>query len=564
MNPFPPPSDDILNPEQKKVVAKLKQSFNDPNFPRAFNTPVVIDAAVNMLSSVCQQDADVDRMFDYVERWVGWDPFYGLKFAFYLQHMTRKIGAWKHIRACVLFSDAQVTVNDDMAFHSTEVAYHTFLTIKDELFKGNVTDPQKSALRNLEDLLLTRLTTFYKFYQQWSKPFDPMQFNPLTDNLYYRFCRRKIQSEFPNIHFDYDKAESAFLEVISHCNDENSIYYRVLARRNLGHWYICEGLRGGATRNINLNHAIDQLNIGLDEAISVGLKAEIGHLHRLVAFAYRSKGEWQEAANHFMEALNSESGEPASYWRCLSACELASVLRMNLLFKFDLSKLSSTSTATDEVSLEFFRRARFEFDVHMNSSSELPISSAIKLQMFRCYIENAIEQARYMNQLYEVLSDIEANSPREIVHVLAEMQAANALDLSVTSEGDLGQLREIFHRQLNTVPESFDKYRESFGQQYSARHAYLQRSLALEHKTFSLSSTSDRAVEQMLDMDLPGKIFVFFNIGRTSHCAILNFDVPSLKCGIALFYEQQLQKIQQAYVDVISKRRLEKKRLISS
>lgn len=334
---MPPPNFALLTPEQTKVITALLSHFEHAQFePAILHTSLEIQNAVNSLASVCKENGNLSRLIAFTEQMVRWYPLPGLWLAFYLQSLTKLTAdIVNHISASLSLSDAQINFNDDLALHSTEVAYDAFLAVKNELCKQQLPDAQRASLATVEKDFVARLRFFYLFYSYWSKPIDPGKFNPLTDNLYYFRTHRTLSSEFPNLDFkDNDKAEGAYLTVINQCVEEDFYYYRIIARRHLADWYL---------RNKKADLAIDQLKLGLEEAVNIDLKAEVGHFFRLLGYINAEKLNWQEAADCLYAACKFDSTSLASYWGSLSARELAHALRIGASFGVKMPQLPPDS-----------------------------------------------------------------------------------------------------------------------------------------------------------------------------------------------------------------------------
>jgi CHAT domain-containing protein len=508
-------------------------------------SPQVISEVTSSLASVFKTEEDFAALMAFTEKVVNWYHLPGLWFGYFLQLLCRQLQLpwYTYIQTCLIFSDSQMNLNEDLALDSTETAYNTFLKAKAEYEKNTLTDDLKRLLDQLDELIKRRLRVFHQFYSRWSKPVNPADFNPLTENLYYYRTRNLLLSAFPQIDLnDKAKIETDLLSAIDACNSKDLIYYKVIARRTLGHWYLA---------NNQTDASVEQLKLALQDAMTTDLEAEASHLNRLLGYVLMTKMQTQEAANYLYKSFQIDAPNPANYWRSLSARELGHLYRLSLM-KPVMLPLKPELSDPMKASFAFYGTGRLLFDAHMIESSQLPISSAIKLQMFRCYTENAIDQAIATDNPTEVLAEIECNSPREIAQLVSEMQAAQDLNLTAESKAELQKTRAVLHQSLGTVPESFEKYLATFPEQYRARHAYLQRRLALERKTGS-SQLSNVAVKEVLSISLPNTYFLLFNVGRLSACALINMENGTVKAQRALFSEGQLQAIQQQYRDALKK-----------
>jgi CHAT domain-containing protein len=531
-----------LSYEQGAQVIGLMAKFNNARFGPELLSPIFSEAAVNSLGSVCKNDEDVERMLDFTEQLVHYHRLHGYFFAYTMQRVTQKIQNLSHIRACIIYSDAQINLNDDQSIHSAEVAYNTFLSAKNAVSNQQLSEDQITSQQAIENKFISRLKLFHRFFSRWYNPIDPKEYNPITANLYYLLTRRILSSKYPDLKFNDAKAEEAFLTIINQCDEKDAIYHRILARRHLGNYYLA---------NKRLDQAIEQLKIGLEEALKVDLEAEIGHFYRLLGYIFMRKWNWQEAVNYLFKAYNIDAPMPLCYWRSLDARELAFALRMGSIFGVKLPSHLADLQDPWKASLAFYRSGRFLFDTHMGLHSMLPISIAIKLQMFRCYTENAVEHALQMKSTPDLLGEIEANSPRDIVHVVAEMRAAQDIDLPATSKVELRQAREVFNRHLNSIPETFEEYKTSLPKEYRARHTYLTYRRDLGNQ--AESTFSDVTVEKILNMRLPNTSFLLFSIGRSSAYSLINLDNRTAINEKAFLTEQNLRNLNEKYVELMRK-----------
>jgi CHAT domain-containing protein len=542
-----------------EVLNPLLKELNKEDFRCALvDSPQLAQNVISTLQTICNDEADVIRMIDFTEAMLRWYPLAGYFLAYYLQLVTQArsldadtstiFSALAHLRACILFSDADINLNnDDQAFLSAEVAYHDFLLLKNELQKHPPThdwEVIQDDLNNYERVIVGRLKVFYSFYSRWCRPFGPMECNPLTDNLYFRFTSDILALEFPELDFyNKDGREAALIEVINKCDSTDFLYYRVLARRFLAAWYL--GGYGKQTTG-----AIEQLSLGLQEAASLQLDAEIGHLLRLLGYAFAKSLKLQEATDCFYEAYKGENSLLLLYWRSLTARELASVLRIGFVFNLDLSKFPADVRDPSKACLAFYRSGRTLFDMASGDTRHLPISTAVHQQMFRSYSENAIDQARVMESISDVVGEIESNGPREIVSIVAEMQGAR--DLPASSAAELRKATEAFHRHLTTMPETFEEYLTSFPQQYASRHDYYanrQRTPDLKLKIIPTVTAS--TVEEALSTRLPRTHFLFFNVGRVSTIASIDMENGKGTADLANFAERELEDIHHEYQEML-------------
>jgi CHAT domain-containing protein len=538
------PKFESLTQEQLQLVASLMEYFRQAKFSNTkLNSPLVIQNVVNSIASVCKNDEDLSNFIDFVGQMVRWYRLPGLYLAFYLQLYTQTYGDWlSHIKACLIYSDAQINLNYDLALDSTEVAYNTFLKVKKKLDLDSLPSSLVKAIPELEKIFVSRLSFFHSFFSQGCKPFRPSECNPITDSLYYSLTHKTLELAFPELDFkNENKIETTYLSIIQQCQHNDVLYYQILARRFLGVWYL---------GNNKVDNSIEQLKLGLNKVMNIDLEAEAGHFHRLLGYALLIKGELKDAAEHMYKAYKIDAPTPVSYWRSIDARELASIVRRAAVLGIELPIFSADSQELLQKSAEYYRIGRFLFDAHIIEASELPISKAIKLQMFRSYSENAIDQALVTNNLRDVVEEIETNSPREIVQIVAELKAAQ--DMETSSVYELQKTREVFHRHLNTVPKTFEEYLTAFPEQYKSRHTYLQKVKSLKN-LLTFSQPSANAVDQTLKMRVPNTNFLVFNTGRFSTYALINMANGNIKSDRAFFAESQLQTIHKEYTTKLNK-----------
>lgn len=540
------PTFEMLTPEQFELVYNIMKHFEQVNFSHTkLSSPIEVRKAVSSIASVCKNEENLRIFVDFVEQMMRWYRIPGFYLSFYLQLYTRSniLMLSEHITACLIYSNAQINLNNDLAFDSTEVAYNSLLKVKNMISPDKMSDSLANKIMHLETVLINRLEFFYSFFLRWRKPFKGLECNPLVDNLYYSLTHKILASVFSDLNFrDDDKIEASYLSVIRQCQHEDFRYYRILARRFLGVWYL---------GNKKISQAIDQLTLGLEEAKAIDLETEFGHFQRLLGYVLLMKGDLQKSAHHFFEAYKIDSPSCASYWRSIDARELAYVLRRAGPLRVKLPEFSSDSSNLLQISTKFYEIGRDLFDKHMIDSSNLPINKAIKLQMFRCYSENAIEQALMTDNFRDVIAEIETNSPSEIVQLEAELKAAH--DLTLTSISDLQKTREVLHRHLSTLPSTFEDYLASFSEYYHSRHAYLKKVISLNEKWLPFRPTSTDVVDKTLQMKLPNSYFLLFNIGRLSTYALINMANGKIKSDRAWFTETQLDVINKKYIMKLGK-----------
>lgn len=442
------------------------------------------------MAGICENDKDWTQLFDFLGLMTKWYRFPAYWFTYLCQLLTHTTKSPYHMYACWLYSDAQVNFNSDLAINSLEVAYNTILSNKDKFSIEYFT--------NAERTISLKLKSYHRFYQRFCKPFNYMECNPLVNNLYTQKTYDELCINFPElIEPSTEPKRENLLAIIDECQDLNSIYYRIEARKFLGLSY-----QGTNEKEA----ACEQFQLGLKESIQYRLESEIGHFYRLHGYALKTLHKFTEAEQQFVKAYKFEPSPNCSYWQALSAKELGDV-RWQIAISPE--SIEAKGKIDEMPALEAYNSGRKLLDAHLGSQV-LPLDRAITKQLFRSFSDNAIVAASYQQNLETLLSEIESNSPHSVTEIMAEVIAAE--DLPDELRKDFTKSREIFHHHLNSIPEKFEDYLSSLPEEYQSRRLYTRARVALTNK-ITHSRMSDESVNKLLSLRFPDVIFLFFNVG---------------------------------------------------
>jgi len=443
--PCPPPHYGLLSAAQKEIIERLVTQMLQVDFNYTLLKADEQEMQTQM-AQACQSELDWSRLFDYLELVSKWHRLPAFWLTYLCQLVTQKTNSPHHIYACVLYSDAQVNLNSDLALNSLEIAYNNLISNKERL-------KEESFLKS-KKYIYTKLHTYHKFYLRFCKPFKYTDCNPIDNHLYSLKTQSELLNNFPEQIKSFVAPEPEHLHaVIDQCEDEDCVYYRILARRYLGITY--------QERN-KLDAACEQFQLGIIEAEKYGLETEIGHFYRLYGYALKTMGRFHDAEQQFIRAYNFEASPYLSFWQALSARELGDI---RWQIAISPKSIASNKGINARPALEAYNLGRSYFEAHLGSLV-VPLDRAIKKQMFRSFTDNALIAASYLQNLKILLAEIEANSPHSATEIMAEVMAA--VDLPDETQKDFLQAREIFHRHLNSVPEKFDDYLDALPQEYQS------------------------------------------------------------------------------------------------
>jgi tetratricopeptide (TPR) repeat protein len=555
--PTGPPSLALLTPSQRDIVEETLNKLRSLQFDKRAIDPIKDKLAARFADAIKTKD-DVDRMTSELELWVCWrrTEAYWLTFLFQEAASIRSIFSvldlpQRKIKAALLYSDAQANFNDDLAMSSLEVAYNNLVCLQHII---------GDDYAELEERIRKRLLLYHDFYSRWCRPFDPAECAPIREHLYSCKSYSELVLAFaPQLEGKFLLESGAparvfserigavkstapiemiygLKDVINSSDGSGDIYHSVVARRFLGQLYQDAGW---------LNEALDQFEIALIIATASDLDTEVGHLYRCIGDVFHEMGKPLEACKNFRPAvLHEEKAFPYSvYW-------LALTFRM----WGDARKSWARTTTTTEKTLEVLRLASdaYEhgldyFDVHLASSSLLPISLGVKQQMFRQFSERSISVAECLNDQKGIVAEIEASGPREATEIVVEILAAQ--ELKAGSVDDYRKERETFHRYLTTVPTKFEDYLESLSDvQNLIKRAYMRRRISLT-KPITYSFESHKVAEQVLSLRIQATAFLLFNVGwNSSEVVLVDMGTGEVRCkDVSSLRAKDLMLIHQQY-----------------
>jgi len=526
----PAPRADLLTEQQRDILLPILTRMEQVKFDQQ-TLHDEVEQMVDAMTKACQSDDDMMRIIAWLDRCVRWTRLPGYWFTYLLQLVTLKKNTWYHILASALYSDAQIHRNDDFALSSLEVAYNSFIQRKNLL--------DEKVARAMEDFLIPRLRICHAFYKTWCKPFSYMDCNPLSQHLYGEKTHAELLSRFPR-----PPGESSIdhlLSIIQKCDTPDYIYYRIQARRFLGSEY--QG------RN-QLDAALEQFNLAAKEAEEYKLETETGHIRRLYGHALMQARRFDEASIQLKNAYLHEAyliTKPThegvlhyfSYWEALSLRQLGDALL------FAMGKESVIQPEKLMECMNAYRAGRRRFEEHL-VQCPLPVARAAEQQMFRSFADNALNVAMLLQSNADIISEIEANGPREATEVVAEVLAAQ--DLSGASIAEFRDAREVFDRHLNTVPENFNDYLTSLPEEYKARYSFMQmRNSPAMGKEFS-KYFSDGVAKDILGLHLPAVSLLLFNVGqKISLVVVIDLESGEVIWRQARFTESDLVKLHNEY-----------------
>lgn len=498
--PCPPPNYGLLSNNQAEIIKGIMQYMVQVKF----SGPELKAKEQEMLAQmhrICKNSNDWSTLINFLELMVNWYRLPAFWLTYLFQRLTNDLQSCHHIYACWLYSDAYLGFNSDLAVNSLEVAYDALIQSRKNL--------SEDYFNKAEKQVRLKLKCFHDFYRHFCTSFKYEDCNPLVHHLYSIKTQNELMSNFPEIISSMADAKSEdFLAIINRCQDIDSIYYRILARRYLGNIY----------QNIHdLKAASEQFQLGLSEALEYGLETEIGHFYRLYGYVLKSMRNFPEAEQQFVKAYNFESFTNYSYWKALSAMELGDVrwqMAISHQNKVIYGKINP------EPALDAYYQGNYYFEYHLRKLT-LPLDRAIKKQMFRSYIENILIAAQIYGSLKILLTVIESNGPYSAMEVIKEVKYAS--ELPDEAQKDFFEAREIFHRHLNSVPEHFEDYIKSLSPDFKFRYLITKTKVGLKN----LFKDSTESVNALLSQSLPGVVFLFFNVG----CEQVNMVFVDMETG---------------------------------
>jgi CHAT domain-containing protein len=538
VNTCPPPNGSLLPPHHRPFLDKLVRLLREHEFQQRQLSPL-LPGIVNEFTQLCSGDDDLAAWCDELGRWVRWYRLYAYWLTLILQRVAKARQSPLFFLACELYSDAQTLFADDLALSSLETAYVAYLQNQATLGK---------AFESIGSHLRSKLRQYYNYYYYWSRPFEYLESNPCASHLYNSLSRSWLiaAAREQDPAFDIENAE-ALSGVISRCKSDDAAFYGILARRFLGL------LHDGQKR---YDLSVDQYEFALAEARRLKLDTEIGHLRRLLGWALRKTGKYEESRHHLEQALAYERLGPAfaytAYWQAVSARELGDTL---LLLGGQAADVGTGTPGTTPVRIDdpkklrpallAYRDGRRHLSAHLSVQSPFPVARAAKQQLFRSFSANAVQVAYVLRSTDDMLAEVEWSGPRQITELVTEI--ASARHNAHTPLAEFRRTREVYYKTLNTMPPNFDEYLANLAQYNADRRNYLQHLLSFD-KTFMESQSCDKIVERAVALRLPDTVFLLFYIGTHASMLVL-MDMSS---GVAApfrasFGENDLRSIHEEY-----------------
>lgn len=495
--PCPPPSGALLTEAQSAVVQQLLAQMVKLKFNPSDIRPLQ-SGMVERLAAVCCSDEERQQMARELRAWIQWYRLPGYWLSFFFQIVTTQGKFLQHSAACELYSDAQVNLNDGLGVPSLENAYR-LLTQRQA--QGDDAPLLASEIARLRG----KLKLSYDFYRSWCRTFDYSGCNPLTEHLYFYQTWGELCLQFPELDgSQISNQDETLTAIIAHCVTPELLRYRIIAQRMLG--------LSLSTRS-QFEAAQAELQTALREAQAAHLDTEIGHLLRLCGYAFYQAGQWEEAARHFTWAYHFEAPAEFAYWQALSARELGDTrTKIAEGLPDDLERTEMRRKA-----LGAYHAGRLMFEAHLGSQV-LPIDRAVKQQMFRSYVANALQVAMALGSGADILAELETDSPHQATDVLAEIAAAEHLNPETVT--DFRRAREIFHRHLNSLPDDFKAYLSALATDNPMRQRYMQSRVAISARV-TRAQLGDEVAAQLLQTRLPGTVFLLFSLGAARSTAVL-------------------------------------------
>jgi tetratricopeptide (TPR) repeat protein len=483
----------LTHAQHEAVLEVLKDGAATGFEPLEMTSSSRLEAHVHLLDQACPDDAHLQALASNLTNMVRWyrAPAYFLTNAF--QHLTQRRASAVHAAAALLFADAQMASAEDLAFHSTEVAWRALRALQAE---GRLMPD--GWLEDQQQVVLHRLRTQYRFYARWTRPFDYLECNPLTEHMYDRRVLRDLRETYP----DQTDLLSSAMPPIERAAVLLEVAASALTSADTYHWLTARRFAASELEGVGRKEDAEQAyRLCLEDARAVGLEAEIGHLLRSHGWNLMQLGRLDEAAEAMEQAIQHE--QPLSlfgYWAALAARELGQIrYRMG-----------------SQDSLDAYREGRRILDMILVSGGP-PAGASIKRQMLRSYADNALINALVRGQPADALAEIEAAGPRSVGETQAEIRAA--ADLPAEDAAQFLRARAVFHQHLTSVPSTFETYLAEMDAQYASRRRYM----LARQKMFVLSGrTSDQVAQRLLSRIGDDRLIVAFALGpRPTSCAVL-------------------------------------------
>jgi tetratricopeptide (TPR) repeat protein len=567
--PSPSPPQEENGDGRTRAVRTLIERAATAGFSQLKLRPQA-DAMVAILDAGCPSDEDIGLVLPLIANIVRRYRLPGYFLAFWLQLLTHRRQSPYHVLSCRLFSDAQTHLAESLAVNSLENAYTALVNWHQVKGDESLTPvavalvttqmPERTPVLSLEGMvaaserlkragsqpfeylledLIVRLSAYHEFYARWATPFNYMDNNPISENLYWHRTLGELSLAHP-IETMHESQPGGLLFLIEQLTAAEHAPTRLVARRMLA----TVSQAGG-----DLETAIKQYRLGVKEAEDEDVEAELGHMRRGLGFALYATQQFKEAARQFELAFQFESSMPTfSYWAALSASELGNARLAAMSGKEIKTKAEAAALLSAREAYSAGRNL-WERDL---AAEAIPVDRAVKQQLFRSYRSNAVQVALMTQDLRELLIEIESTAPREAGELIAEIRASRSLP---AGEMDFRAAAATFQQHLTSVPDDFTAYLSSLIANRQARNTYLQARAGDKLTVAAFESqSSEHLLDQLLDADLPGVVILALDVAlvRSTFAYVVPDRKAVIIAGSGDFGERDLHGVRSAFVAALS------------
>lgn len=488
-----------LTTEQRRAIDEIVGALEELEFDTAAIT-ARYDDLVARLASVTDTGRELLAMLRFLAVLVYCERLASYWLArLLLQRVAGVNLAGVYAAVARLVAQAQTHAFDDGAMLTLEHAHF----IAHGLDHSGEETGELARLRN-------DLAMHHRWYTQWCRRFDYLEANPSAESPGFLYLEAAVSAGLRADAPDTPLTEANLQTVIDRCSTPELAYLRVLARKYLAMVY--------AERR-DVQRTLEAYRLASEDAVTSGLDAEIGHLHRMYAVVLAGAEHYGEAIAEATAAFSHDAHPTFSYWRASSARLLGGIYRAAAEEVAAARHDWRTPRAVElrEQSARAFRDGREQFELHLGDYAGLPIARAVKLQMFRVYAENALTAARVDGPVEDLLSEIEVDSPREAADAILEVELMRSKDAAWRQ--NYRAARAVFQRHLSTRPEPFEAYVDALVDEYPERRKYLE--MRRELASGVPFETSDVVVRRVLELDLNGAYLILFFVGATRTSVVL-------------------------------------------
>lgn len=471
---------------------------------------------VDALAGVCRAPADHERMRQVITAQLDRDRHRGFWLAYLYQLAALRSGDLAaFLPAALLYADAQVQANEDLAVHSLETA---LVHLVEAIGTTPSLAPQLIGVRHaIETRLFVVRRHYAHLYSGAARP------NPLFDHLAADLAWIRLTDGSPWLWRDpehrpaLEQVTPGELRASADRHEmEGSAILAASCYRFLG---LRLSMADGASREVSGAYAA-----GLDLALEHGVASEVGHLLRLLGYARRREGDLDLAARLLLRAVEHEADpvDRFAYWRGLSLRELGDCLLERMLRGVEAARQGGDPVAESPVPmgpLEPYRLGRIALGRHL-CGQHLPVARAVAEELAVSFGPNALLVAAGSGSLPDILAEFEANGPRMADDIHAEYTLGDEADPATRASiraGRLGVLRLY-------GPEPID--REAFlaeagdPTRYRERTAYL-RARARVRADRAARLDADAIARRVLDLPEEPTCLLLAEIGRQRSIFVL-------------------------------------------